>query len=341
MRPEWKDRLEHWVWTLEKEFYEPLGAVDLEETMTYDLYLTDKDGKVVAAVKDYFVKKVHRLNNYTEYPYYTMQWQKAEAAVANDGKLGRTLLVAEQDGFSARLQEALQGRLGKVATLQPSRLHSEEDYLNAVRAARENLGAFDSILCCNTVEMDGANATVSEFNDLYEQSAGSLFLLSKALMKLGVKEKVKFLLVTRNAAIVSKTESVIQPLNGAHMGLGRCIEQEFANLKVKAVDVDERTDLSVLINELCGEDLRTDIAYRENACYETQLTKHINNSANYKMSDLDQGAVLITGGTGGLGLVMAERFAGLGVKHICLISRKQLPERPSLQKAPTKSSAIP
>ncbi len=298
-----------------------------EETMTYDLYLTDKDGNVVAAVKDYFVKKVHRLNNYTEYPYYTMQWQKAEVAAANDGKLGRTLLVAETDDFSARLQEALTGRLGKVVTLRPSCLHSEEDYLHAVRAARENLGAFDSILCCNTVEMDGANATVSEFNQLYEQSAGSLFLLSKALMKLGVKETVKFLLVTRNAAIVSKTETVIQPLNGAYMGLGRCIEQEFANLKIKAIDVDERTDLSVLVNELCGEDLRTDIAYRENTCYETQLTKHINNSANYKMSDLDQGAVLITGGTGGLGLVMAERFAGLGVKHICLISRKQLPER--------------
>ena len=34
MRPEWKDRLEHWVWTLEKEFYEPLGVVALEAHMT-------------------------------------------------------------------------------------------------------------------------------------------------------------------------------------------------------------------------------------------------------------------------------------------------------------------
>ncbi len=298
-----------------------------EETMTYDLYLTDQDGAVVAAVKDYFVKKVHRLNNYTEYPYYTMQWQKTAAAAANDGKLGRTLLVAEDDSFTERLQQTLAGRLDKVVRLQPSKLKGEEDYLQAVRAARQTLGAFDSILCCNTVEMDATNAETDRFAQYYEQSVGSLFLLSKALMKLSVKETVRFLLVTRNAAAVSKTETVIQPLNGAYMGLGRCIGQEFSNLKIKAVDVDELTDLTVLANELCGEDLRSDIAYRQNACYETQLTKHINNSANYKLTDLDRGAVLITGGLGGLGLVVAERFAGLGAKRICLVSRKQLPER--------------
>ena len=30
MRPEWKARLKHWIATLEKEFYEPLGDIPLE-----------------------------------------------------------------------------------------------------------------------------------------------------------------------------------------------------------------------------------------------------------------------------------------------------------------------
>ncbi len=298
-----------------------------EETMTYDLWLTDKDGAVVAMVKDYFVKKVHRLNDYMEYPYYYMQWQSADSAAPNEGKLGRTLLVAEEGSFSHRLQEALAGRMDKVEILRPSQLHGEEDYLQAVKAARQSLGAFDTVLCCNTVEMDSKNATVSQFSALYEQSVGSLFLLSKAFMKLGVKETVRFLLLTRNAAAVTRTETEIQPLNGAYLGLGRCIEQEFANLKIKSVDADEATGMDVLVHEICGDDLRSDIAYREGACFETCLAKHINNSENFKMTNLDQGAAIITGGLGGLGLVLAERLAGLGVKHICLISRKQLPER--------------
>ena len=35
MKPEWKDRLAHWMRVLEEEFYEPLGEIALEgfETM--------------------------------------------------------------------------------------------------------------------------------------------------------------------------------------------------------------------------------------------------------------------------------------------------------------------
>ena len=37
MRPEWEGRLKHWLATLEKEFYEPLGAIELEGFCTYDM----------------------------------------------------------------------------------------------------------------------------------------------------------------------------------------------------------------------------------------------------------------------------------------------------------------
>lgn len=37
MRREWRDRLKHWINVLEKEFYEPLGAISLEACMTYDM----------------------------------------------------------------------------------------------------------------------------------------------------------------------------------------------------------------------------------------------------------------------------------------------------------------
>lgn len=37
MRPEWEARLKHWIATLEKEFYEPLGEIPLEGYCTYDM----------------------------------------------------------------------------------------------------------------------------------------------------------------------------------------------------------------------------------------------------------------------------------------------------------------
>jgi len=37
MRPEWNDRVKHWINTLKKEFYEPLGSVPLEYFTTYEM----------------------------------------------------------------------------------------------------------------------------------------------------------------------------------------------------------------------------------------------------------------------------------------------------------------
>ena len=37
MRPEWEARLKHWIGTLEREFYEPLGDIALEGFCTYDM----------------------------------------------------------------------------------------------------------------------------------------------------------------------------------------------------------------------------------------------------------------------------------------------------------------
>ncbi len=42
MKPEWEFRLQHWIDTLEKEFYEPLGVIPLEYFSTYDMLTADE-----------------------------------------------------------------------------------------------------------------------------------------------------------------------------------------------------------------------------------------------------------------------------------------------------------
>ena len=37
MRPEWKDRVRHWIHTLEKELYEPLEDIVFEGFTTFDM----------------------------------------------------------------------------------------------------------------------------------------------------------------------------------------------------------------------------------------------------------------------------------------------------------------
>lgn len=37
MKPEWESRLRHWIATLEKEFYEPLGSIPMEGFCTKEM----------------------------------------------------------------------------------------------------------------------------------------------------------------------------------------------------------------------------------------------------------------------------------------------------------------
>ena len=37
MKPEWKERVKHWIRVLEQEFYEPLGEIKLEGFETMDM----------------------------------------------------------------------------------------------------------------------------------------------------------------------------------------------------------------------------------------------------------------------------------------------------------------
>ena len=63
MRPEWEGRLNNWLATLEKEFYEPLGELALEGFCTYDLLDPDEAAKFYTDMAERAKKKVAALQS--------------------------------------------------------------------------------------------------------------------------------------------------------------------------------------------------------------------------------------------------------------------------------------
>ena len=58
MRPEWKDRVKHWMAVLEKEFYEPLGEI------AFDGFETILESDEPAGRKlDFLVQEINRETN--------------------------------------------------------------------------------------------------------------------------------------------------------------------------------------------------------------------------------------------------------------------------------------
>ena len=113
-------------------------------------------------------------------------------------------------------------------------------------------------------------------------------------------------------------------------GLGKVINAENPNIAVRILDLDQTEAVEHIIQELCleSEDNAVVYAYRDGKRYVEELQ-------NIEPDKLDRrnlvfwkdGVYVISGGTGGLGLEIAEYIAGKGQQTFVLLCRNPLPKR--------------
>jgi epothilone polyketide synthase D len=137
--------------------------------------------------------------------------------------------------------------------------------------------------------------------------------------------------VTRQAIGVDPRDDV-QPAAAAVWGLGRTVMQEHPELHCTLLDVDSQLSLGDIIQrELAATDGEDQIAWRSGQRRVIRLAKSLPAEAppNARPRTLRlDGTVLVTGGLGALGLVVAASLAQTGVKHLLLLARrgKEAPE---------------
>lgn len=154
----------------------------------------------------------------------------------------------------------------------------------------------------------------------------SLFLLSKALMNAGVRGRIVAL--TRNACALRDGASVTAPENSALAGLAKVIGREFPYLKTRVQDVDEHVTSDLLWREMTRPEpglhlLREGRSHQE--VFEELPELGTGTEEDYLKAG---GTYLITGGTGGIGLAVADMFATLQPDiDLVLVSRSGAPDR--------------
>jgi NAD(P)-dependent dehydrogenase (short-subunit alcohol dehydrogenase family)/acyl carrier protein len=107
-------------------------------------------------------------------------------------------------------------------------------------------------------------------------------------------------------------------------GFGRTIDFEMPELRCLRIDLDPalgEEQAEVLLEELCAGDEERELAFRRQTRYVARLTRHEVDTAPEPLS-LREGTYLITGGTGGLGLIVAGWLVGQGARHLALVSRR-------------------
>ncbi|MCZ8519462.1 MULTISPECIES: type I polyketide synthase [Paenibacillus] len=175
----------------------------------------------------------------------------------------------------------------------------------------------------------------------------SVVYLIQALSKGLHRTAPKLWIVTRGAQAVGELPEPgsIQIAQAPVWGLGKVIgHQEHSEFWGGLIDLDPRStdrsgDAGLLWNQVCRADREDLTAFRGEQRYTVRLELRADHVLPVPPAMRPDGAYLITGGLGGLGLVTAAWMAKQGARHLILMGRQPLPPRAEWSRIDPNSAA--
>jgi acyl transferase domain-containing protein/acyl carrier protein len=134
-------------------------------------------------------------------------------------------------------------------------------------------------------------------------------------------------IVTRGA-VATGAEQTVNPVHAAVWGMGGTIAAELPELTCKRVDLDpvsDDEDAAGVLREALSPVRDDQIAYRDRQRYVARLSRHVpaEEAISRPLTCRRDGSYLITGGLGGLGLLVAKLFAERGAGRLVLLGRSE------------------
>ncbi|BDA68760.1 beta-ketoacyl synthase [Calothrix sp. PCC 7716] len=173
------------------------------------------------------------------------------------------------------------------------------------------------------------------FEDCQNLGFYSLLFLAQALAKHNITESIKLMVVTSNIHDVIGSENLC-PEKATILGPCKVIPQEYPNITCCCFDVvlpkseTQPSDklIDYLLAEFAAQPTENVVAYRgHHRWIQTYEPIRLDESIVGRNRLRKGGVYLITGGLGGVGLVLAEYLAQTVEAKLILLGRKGLPER--------------
>ncbi|MCK4760828.1 MAG: SDR family NAD(P)-dependent oxidoreductase, partial [Candidatus Aminicenantes bacterium] len=288
--------------------------------------------------------------------FYVPAWEQALLAQqqAEEGGQPVTGLFFGDDSFlSSRLSARLQQdnlvlatvRAGKgfaalkdnEYTIDPG---SEEDYLKLLESVDlpEELPLrivhmWNAVPSGQEFETGAANRGFDIFDKAQERGFYSLLNLGRAIGRLNMKQPVEILVITSEVHSVSGEEE-LSPAKTTVLGAVQVVSREYPQVQCRTIDIESaaisEADES-LVENLLSEiqsgvpDMHT--AYRGGQRWKRTFQAEWIGPANREAVIKEKGVYLVTGGLGGIGLVLAEFLAESYKARLILTDFSPFPAR--------------
>lgn len=254
-------------------------------------------------------------------------WLVFEDAYGVGSEVAKQLQKQGEDVITAIASEQFTQVSDSRYTINPQR---REDYDALIQALRDR--NFTSLAIAHFWNIT-PNEKVEGSPCFDEQYLGfySLLFLAQALGKQHITAPVKLMVVTSNVHDVTGDE-ILCPQKATMLGACKVIPQEYPNITCCSFDLVIPTGtlskklITCLIREFTAPSTTENVvAYRGNRRW-VQTFQPVRLERSFA-GLREQGVYLITGGLGGIGLVLAEYLAQKVKAKLILIGRSRLPER--------------
>ncbi len=256
------------------------------------------------------------------------------------------LILADRRGLYQQLQTHLEDR-GDIRTLvfpgktyeqltektyqiDPNNYGDFQQLIESVRGESQNTALQGVIhLWSLDAHNDSDTLTATDLEAVSQKICGSALHLVQVLLKAELPKLPRLWLVTQGAVAINSDYPLSGLAQSPLWGMGKVIAMEHPELNTVLVDLEPQaidTAVPAFFEELTALEsddvLDNQIAYRDNVRYVPRLVRHSQTSISPKPVTFREDATyLITGGLGGLGLVVADWMVSQGAKHLVLVGR--------------------
>jgi acyl transferase domain-containing protein/acyl carrier protein len=290
--------------------------------------------------------------------FYLPFWKPSVPPVITEASVRREpplvwLVFLDERGFSARIKQKLEQSGGEVIAVRSGKrfdrlgdldytinVTQPEDYEALVHDLK-SLGKMPEAIL-HSLSVTGPKDTQSsrEFSEqVLHEGFYSLIFLARALGQHKVGDKIKITILSDSMQRVTVEDRVV-PEKATILGPCKVIPKEYPNLTCRSIDLmfSEKNSwqgerlIAQIASELLADSPESVVAYRANqrfvqAFEPVRLERVLHPGTRLR----EEGVYLITGGMGGIGLVLAQHLAQTLRAKLVLVSRSAFPAKDEWQ----------
>jgi acyl transferase domain-containing protein/acyl carrier protein len=311
-----------------------------KDVINADIRLIDENNQIVSELIGFQLqrtsRRIRRLLSRQDTWLYHVRWQTREEPKTLLGIQERRhwLIFADDEGLAEELAKQLEAGGDSCQLLLCEEAiknldNADEGALLKIieKHLQETHSPLYGIIHLWSLSIPKPSSDVLESTDIMQMlGCNSVLLIVQALAR-RMAGMPRLWLVTRGAQSVKAGEPIAVE-QSALWGFGKVISFEFPDLKCIRIDLDLQQSIAEtlphLIKQISIDDREDQIAFRAGVHFVLRLLPFtITASFIIPVSLQADSTYLITGGTGGLGLKIAEWMAQQGARHLVLLSRSE------------------